>query len=144
VMVRHLVRFMLVPCLFYSSSLKIGTCSFETSIDFPLNTQCYVPEDFLKQYEPVCLCNGDALSSLWDKNTVFNIIMTNFRLRMLQITVWCTIWQSHMEYSTTPCPESASELYRSSDRRLSAKVVPTFADIRTSRSQRGGSPTTVI
>jgi hypothetical protein len=26
-----------------------------------------------------------------------------------------------------PCPESASELYRSSDRRLSAKVVPTFA-----------------
>jgi hypothetical protein len=28
----------------------------------------------------------------------------------------------------TPWPESASELYRSSDRRLSAKLVPTFAD----------------
>jgi hypothetical protein len=28
----------------------------------------------------------------------------------------------------TPCPESASELYRPSDRRLSAKSVPTFAD----------------
>jgi hypothetical protein len=29
----------------------------------------------------------------------------------------------------TPWPESASELYRPSDRRLSAKLVPTFADI---------------
>jgi hypothetical protein len=28
----------------------------------------------------------------------------------------------------TPWPESASELYRLSDRRLSAKLVPTFAD----------------
>jgi hypothetical protein len=28
----------------------------------------------------------------------------------------------------TPWPESANELYRPSDRRLSAKVVPTFAD----------------
>jgi CBS-domain-containing membrane protein len=28
----------------------------------------------------------------------------------------------------TPWPESASELYRPSDRRLSAKLVPTFAD----------------
>jgi hypothetical protein len=27
-----------------------------------------------------------------------------------------------------PCPESASELYRLSDSRLSAKLVPTFAD----------------
>jgi hypothetical protein len=28
----------------------------------------------------------------------------------------------------TPWPESASELYHPSDRRLSAKLVPTFAD----------------
>jgi CBS-domain-containing membrane protein len=28
----------------------------------------------------------------------------------------------------TPWPESASELYQPSDRRLSAKLVPTFAD----------------
>jgi CBS-domain-containing membrane protein len=28
----------------------------------------------------------------------------------------------------TPWPESASELYRPSDRRFSAKLVPTFAD----------------
>jgi hypothetical protein len=30
--------------------------------------------------------------------------------------------------NTTPWPESASDLYRPSDRRLSAKLVPTFAD----------------
>jgi hypothetical protein len=29
----------------------------------------------------------------------------------------------------TPCPESASELYQPSDRRLSAKLMPTSADI---------------
>jgi hypothetical protein len=44
----------------------------------------------------------------------------------------------------TPCPESASELYRPSDLRLSAKLVPRFADTGVSRSQRGGSPTAVI
>jgi hypothetical protein len=41
-------------------------------------------------------------------------------------------------------PESMRELYRPRDRRLSAKLVPNFADRRVSRSQRGGSPTTVI
>jgi hypothetical protein len=55
--------------------------------------------------------------------------------------------------STKPCsankqtmwPESASELYRPSDRRLSAKLVPTLADNReVSRSQRGGTPTAAI
>jgi hypothetical protein len=30
--------------------------------------------------------------------------------------------------TTTPWPESASELYRPSDSRLSTKLVPTFAD----------------
>jgi hypothetical protein len=35
---------------------------------------------------------------------------------------------------------SASELYRPSDRRLSAKLVPILADRGVSRSQRGGSP----
>jgi hypothetical protein len=30
----------------------------------------------------------------------------------------------------TPCPEFASELYRPSDRRLSAKLMPNFADKR--------------
>jgi hypothetical protein len=31
-------------------------------------------------------------------------------------------------YNWTPWPETASELYRPSDRRLSAKLVPTFSD----------------
>jgi hypothetical protein len=38
-----------------------------------------------------------------------------------------------------PWPESASELYRPSNRRLSAKLVLTFADRGVSYSQRGGS-----
>jgi hypothetical protein len=44
----------------------------------------------------------------------------------------------------TPWSESAGELCRQSDRRLSAKLVPIFADNGVSRSQRGGSPTTVV
>jgi hypothetical protein len=44
----------------------------------------------------------------------------------------------------TPWPQSASELYRPSDRRLSAKLVPTCADRGVSRSQRGESPAAVI
>jgi hypothetical protein len=44
----------------------------------------------------------------------------------------------------TPWLESASELYRPSDRRLSVKLVPTFAYREVSRSQRGESHTTVI
>jgi hypothetical protein len=38
-----------------------------------------------------------------------------------------------------PWPESASELYRPSDRRLSAKLVPTFYGQRVPRGQRDGS-----
>jgi hypothetical protein len=34
----------------------------------------------------------------------------------------------HLAYKKTPWSESASELYRPSDRRLSAKWLPTFAD----------------
>jgi hypothetical protein len=44
----------------------------------------------------------------------------------------------------TPWPEFASELYRPNDRRLSAKLVPSFVDRGVPRSQRAGSPTAVI
>jgi hypothetical protein len=43
-----------------------------------------------------------------------------------------------------PWPGSTRELYRLSDRRLSVKLLPTFANRGVSRSPRGGSPTTVI
>jgi hypothetical protein len=42
------------------------------------------------------------------------------------------------------CYKSASELYRLSDRRLSVKLVPTFADRWVSHGQCCGSPTAVI
>jgi hypothetical protein len=44
----------------------------------------------------------------------------------------------------TPWPQSASELYRPSDRRLSAKSVPSFLGKRVPRDQRDGSPTAVL
>jgi hypothetical protein len=43
-----------------------------------------------------------------------------------------------------PWPEYSSKLYQPSDRRLSVKLVSTFADRGVSRSQSGGSPTAVI
>jgi hypothetical protein len=43
----------------------------------------------------------------------------------------------------TQWPDSASELYRPSDRRLSAKLVSTFEDRGMSRSQPGSSSTAV-
>jgi hypothetical protein len=45
-----------------------------------------------------------------------------------------TAWKEecdNVEFSrtdVTPCPESVSELYRPSDRRLTEKLVPTVAD----------------
>jgi hypothetical protein len=44
----------------------------------------------------------------------------------------------------TPWLESGSELYRPSDRQLSAKLMQTFADRGVSHDQCGGSPTAVI
>ena len=46
--------------------------------------------------------------------------------------------------SKTPWPQSASELYRQSGRRRSAKLVPTFADRGVSRGQSNGSPRPLI
>jgi hypothetical protein len=46
----------------------------------------------------------------------------------------------HKKAKKTPWPESASKLYRPSDRRLSAKLVPTFGDTWVRRGQRDGSP----
>jgi hypothetical protein len=44
------------------------------------------------------------------------------------ITFSCEIHVVILVSHLTPRPESASELYRLSERRLSAKLVPTFAD----------------
>jgi hypothetical protein len=44
----------------------------------------------------------------------------------------------------TPWLQSASELYRQSDRRMLAKLVPTFADRGVSHGHCSGSPTAVI
>jgi hypothetical protein len=52
------------------------------------------------------------------------------------VGVW---FNSYSLYIKTPWPESASALYRPSDRRSSAKLVPTFCGYRVTRGQRDGS-----
>jgi hypothetical protein len=60
-----------------------------------------------------------------------------------RVQVW-SVTAMLTRYKQTLRPESASELYRPSDRRLWAKLLPTFADRGVSRSQRGGSSASVI
>jgi hypothetical protein len=50
----------------------------------------------------------------------------------------------HKTKKQTPCPESTGELYRPSGRRLSAKLVPAFAERVVSCNQCSGAPTAVI
>jgi hypothetical protein len=52
--------------------------------------------------------------------------------------------QTYKTNKHTPWHEFASELYRPSDRRFSAKLVPTAAGRGVSRIQRGGFSTAVI
>jgi hypothetical protein len=60
-----------------------------------------------------------------------------FTLKPLKIAFTDIIIESRG--NKTPWPESASELYPPSDRRLSAKLVPTFRWYRVPRGQRDGS-----
>jgi hypothetical protein len=50
------------------------------------------------------------------------------RLNSQDIYIYIYIYTNIYIYKQTPWPQSVIELYRSSDRRLSAKLVPTFAD----------------
>jgi hypothetical protein len=94
-------------CGIYAKQNGIGTIfsrqfSFSSQISF---AQCSLPICYLEQ------CNR----LIWGCHT------PHFRKK-----------QSALNYlvakNQTPWPESAIELYRPSDRRLSAKLVPTFSD----------------
>jgi hypothetical protein len=86
--------------------LKMETCSSETSDDFRNNVTCHT----------IKLCTTTSVNTL---NASSALLVTCSLLGLL-----------HPEDggSKTPWPESTSKLYRLSDRRLSAKLVPTFAD----------------
>jgi hypothetical protein len=60
-----------------------------------------------------------------------------------QVAVPNTLPGNKQTNKQTPWPESASELYRPSDSRLPAKLVPTFADRGESLGQCGESTTAV-
>jgi hypothetical protein len=77
--------------------------------------------------------------STWGIQKVWKVIYLLYRK---STPIEAPIITYHVEsiiYMITPWPESTSELYRPSDRRLSSKLVPTFANRGVSRSQRGGS-----
>jgi hypothetical protein len=53
---------------------------------------------------------------------ILSCLFTSARAQIVSARLNCAL------KTTTPWPESASELYRPSDRRLPAKLVPNFAD----------------
>jgi hypothetical protein len=57
---------------------------------------------------------------------VKNSMVASYRGELL-LCIKCVEFCDHIR-KRTPWPESVSELYRPSDRGLSAKLVPTFAD----------------
>jgi hypothetical protein len=72
-------------------------------------------------------------------NALTRVIMIALRPSMSSRQhIHCKHWPIYILY--TPWPESTSELYRLSDRRLSSKLVPTFAYRVVSRGQHNGSP----
>jgi hypothetical protein len=70
-------------------------------------------------------------------------ISNHERENKTQNLLTCRCTQKEAGLSSVVGTDSVSELYRPSYRLLSAKLVPMFADRRVSRSQCGGSPTTV-
>jgi hypothetical protein len=70
---------------------------------------------------------GGGVQLLWDVLYFCQILQVLTRLRKLAAQTVEEKCKFTAE-TTTPWPETASELYRPSDCRLSAKLVPTFAD----------------
>jgi hypothetical protein len=106
---------------------------------FPAYLKCYVDGkiDLLKVetygWGTTRRCMQPALN-LWIKNT----FMVTVKLSLLSY-LWVTNYVLKIGRKKTPWSESASELYRPSDRRLSAKWLPTCADRGVPRGQRDWS-----
>jgi hypothetical protein len=78
------------------------------------------------------IMNGFSLHSINDFTNVVEILCGKFLLHCSTVALFrLTDLQQNLVYiknRQTPWSESARELYRPSDLRLSAKLVPTFAD----------------
>jgi hypothetical protein len=68
---------------------------------------------------------------------IYSVLTSTAMLGIKQFYISFT--NKAMKIKQTPWPESARELYRTSERRLSVKVVPTFYGQRTWRAQRDWS-----
>jgi hypothetical protein len=142
----------LLPCLTYSLLKTEAKCASESSVDFQRTEWRYLPHDhrceILNSYMKTWSLKQGSPGRT---NRLLPLVQGPHTKRCRQFFVAAgTCLRSHcfplkeQRPTPTPWPESASELYRPSDRRFSAKLVPTFADRGVSRSQRGGSLTAVI
>jgi hypothetical protein len=90
-----------------------------------------------RKWHRLCIHNGGEVWLL--------VIRGSSRKGTLQLYIVASVAHHLLQNKQqTPWLEVASKLYRPSDRHLSAKLVPTFADGGVSRSQHSGSPTAVI
>ena len=71
---------------------------------------------------------------------IYNCKSTQEKLYKTNTAMWFNKVSIIERKKKTPWLQSASEPYRQSGRRRSAKLVPTLADRGVSRGQRNGSP----
>jgi hypothetical protein len=75
---------------------------------------------------PVAYYWTDHYSRKFEIQNLQRLVLQNFT--RLHATCVCCFLLSLLQLNLSPWPESANDLYRLSDRRLSAKLVPTFTD----------------
>jgi hypothetical protein len=135
--------------------------SMKQSLKWELAGETKLHEENLSLYHFVSTTNSQYLARAWTLATAWesqrltaeitaevtarlSAVVTLFIHKVWTLSDSWTFLNQTRTKTQTPWPESESELYRPSDRRLSAKLVSTFADREVSRSQRGGSSTVVI
>jgi hypothetical protein len=94
---------------------------------------------------PVILFACKAWTCGWRTATLTRLLLyRTYQCRQMTPRYRAQAIYNNQTKKKTPRPESASELYRSSNSRLSTKLVPIFGDRWLSGSQSGGFSTEVI
>jgi hypothetical protein len=132
--------------------VQIGLAEFDTSVRAGWGALShYPPPAYLALISFLLRRNSCSLRSATNTSVVPWQLHSNRRfscyahrtMQRTRIPYPCnTNWAPISRYKENKL--RGTSLYRPSDRRLSAKLVPTSAERLVSRSQRGGSPTAVI
>jgi hypothetical protein len=121
--------------------------SIQVEHDCPLNVVCYRNNSMMsKHYDLWIIAKHASKVSAWESRAALAYICCIGAMqRSLRADECSPLYRQHRHHhkngcsllgqaeilnnkKQTPFPESANELYRPSDRRLSANLVPTFAD----------------